>query len=125
MSSDSLVTYTARECAIPMCGVEPGEEGSGLVPCCENGHWLHETCLDRYIDADTLACPLCRSTVMRGLRQTAGIPMECLERTPLSNYGAAIAVRVGMAEVARAALGSGAASRRGNNVVAVLASSRL
>jgi hypothetical protein len=108
-----------------MCGVEPGEEGCELVPCCENGHWLHEVCLSRYVDADTLACPMCRSTAMRGLRQTAGLPMECLERTPTSNYGAAIAVRVGMAEVSRAALGSSAATRRVNNVLAAVLAARL
>jgi hypothetical protein len=35
------------------------------------------------------------------MRQTGCLPMECLERTPISNYGAAVAVRVGMAELAR------------------------
>lgn len=106
-----------------MCGVEAGDDGCDFVPCCENGHWLHEACLMRYVDPETLACPMCRSTAMRGLRQTAGLPTECLERLPTSNYGAAIAVRVGMAEVARAALGSTAASRRANSVLAVLAAS--
>ena len=106
-----------------MCGIDPGDEGCDIVPCCDNGHWLHEACL-RYIDADTLACPLCRSTAIRSVRQTACLPMECLERTPVSNYGAAVAMRVGIAELTREAAsscGGGAGGPRFRNVVATMA----
>lgn len=108
-----------------MCGVEPGDEGSQFVPCCENGHWLHVSCLKRYVDEKSLACPLCRSTVMRALRQTAGLPQECLERTPASNYGAAIAVRVGMSQISRAASEPPSALRRASDVFAAILTARL
>ncbi len=92
-----MTSNTARECCIPMCGVD--DTNAPLIPCCENGHWLHIDCL-QYL-RDQLACPLCRSKVLKTMRQSSGLPMECLIQTPLSQYGAVVAISIGKADYAR------------------------
>lgn len=50
------------ECAIPMCG------GTGkLIPCCENGHFMHADCAKLMVEN---VCPLCRSVFADSLMKS-------------------------------------------------------
>ena len=64
---------TCKECAIPMCGSEDNAEDY-LVPCCENGHYLHTQCLKAMLESnpESILCPLCRSDA---------VSMECVKIT--------------------------------------------
>lgn len=82
-----------RECAIPMCGHE--DEGERLVPCCENGHFLHQSCRMSLLDQ---SCPMCRSEAVKSMLQSATLPVGVLSQTPYSLFGAAVAMYIGKIE---------------------------
>ena len=73
-----------------------GEEGSRLIPCCENGHYLHEICLMNLKDP---ICPMCRSGCLKTLKETTEVPLIALCRTPFSHFGAVVAFHTGLEEL--------------------------
>ena len=82
------------ECAIPMCGNEDDKDEI-LIPCCENGHFMHRSCMMAVKDQ---LCPLCRSGVVKAMMQSSTLPLSVLCQTPYSFLGAAVAVYVGKLE---------------------------
>lgn len=84
-----------RECAIPMCGHEDDELKEPLIPCCENGHFMHRSCMMAVHDQ---LCPLCRSASVKSMMQSATLPISVLCQTPYSLFGAAVAVYIGKME---------------------------
>ena len=84
-----------RECAIPMCGHEDDEPVEPFVPCCENGHFMHRSCMMSLRDQ---LCPLCRSATVKSMMQSATLPITVLCQTPYSLFGAAVAVYIGKME---------------------------
>lgn len=83
-----------HECAIPMCG----EEGTELIPMCENGHWIHTKCLQLLAESKMSICPMCRSSAIDTLSYSVTVPLEILSRTPFSVLGATLAVCVGKSQ---------------------------
>ena len=80
------------ECAIPMCGVESGEEGSDLVPFCPNGHKLHSYCLGRICEScfpSGTLCPQCRDGSVNFVVTTVALSAVDLMHCPVSFAGVA------------------------------------
>jgi hypothetical protein len=84
-----------------MCGRED-EEGEELVRCCENGHFLHQGCLE---SLKLFNCPMCRSETLQTMMFTTTIPMHFLAKNSFSLLGAVVAVAIGHEEYQKNLLG--------------------
>lgn len=76
-----------------MCGSE--DKNEPFIPCCENGHFIHQCCLMMLKDP---ICPMCRSERLKSMLQSTTLPLLFLCQTPYSQFGAAVAYCVGKME---------------------------
>ena len=80
------------------------DEGE-LVTWCGNGHKMHATCAQQLATSaypDNPVCPLCRNSVVGTMIQTVAPQLSSLVCTPYSQMAGLVAVRIGVAEFAKA-----------------------
>ena len=85
-----------KECAIPMCG---GEGRLSLF--CNNGHYMHEECIDALVKSTyptTPLCPMCRDRSMDAIVKSVMPDLLYMSLTPFSRTAALVAMMIGERE---------------------------